>query len=127
LSTPFVDMMDSALEPPTTSDGTGGSSEPPTPAPPTPAPPTPAPLVLEPSPAHNASTRDADVATGRPPALPLLSGPTVVVASQGPVPAIAALPATGGATEVPLGSASLLIVIGFALATVARRRETRRC
>jgi len=122
LSTPFVDMMDSALEPPTTSDGTAGSSEPPTPAPPTPAP-----LVLEPSPAHNASTRDADVATGPPPALPLLSGPIVVVASQGPVPAIAALPATGGATEVPLGSASLLIVIGFALATVARRRETRGC
>jgi len=117
LSTPFVDMMDSALEPPTTSDGTAGSSEPPTPAPP----------VLEPSPAHDASTRDADVATGPPPALPLLSGPIVVVASQGPVPAIAALPATGGATEVPLGSASLLIVIGFALATVARRRETRGC
>ena len=68
---------------------------------------------------------EPDVATATP---PLLSTPTtVVVASQGPAPTVAGLPATGGVIDVPLASASLFVVVGVIAMMSARRRRVRPC
>lgn len=67
--------------------------------------------------------REPDVATAAPPMLS--PPPTVVVASQGPVPTAAGLPATGGVVDVPLVSASLFVVVGVVAMMAARRRRVR--
>ncbi len=109
---------------PPTSSTTPPSTAPPTTAPATTAPPTTVPAFVTPTTAPPAVTTTTAVASEAP-----VAPPTTAAASSGGAtlvaPKTSALPATGSNTGVQLTLAMAVLMAGFGLVTITRRRANR--